>query len=111
MILSKRPKVKKHPPNKEIFFVYIARPNLSMNAGVRDWILPYKYVFLDIKDNGDFVMIPTNDESGYKLTITNGHAQFSCCGLLSQIDVKQKIRIMCEKQNDGTILCKASTVK
>ena len=100
-----------HRSEKELFYVYLRRPNISLNAGVRDWVLPHKYVHLETCENGDFYLIPTESEEGYKVSITNGQAKFSCCGLLAEMSVIERVRIPCEKLRDGKILCKASTVK
>lgn len=111
MIVKKKQYTGIHSSDKELFYVRLSRPNMTLNAGVRDWVLPRRYVFLDTKENGDFVIIPTDKETGYKLTIVNGQTKFSCCGLLAEMEVKQRVRIPCEKRSDGTILCKASKVK
>jgi hypothetical protein len=100
-----------HRSQKEQFYVYLCRPSIRLNAGVRDWVLPCKYVFLETCENGDFCLIPTENIEGYKVSITNGQAKFSCCGLLAEMNVIERVRIPCEKLNDGKILCKASTVK
>lgn len=111
MIVKKKKYMGIHSSEKELFYVYLHRPNMRVNAGVRDWILPYKNVYLDTSENGDFYIIPTENKDGYKLTIANGVAKFSCCGLLAEMDIKERVRIPCEKMSNGSILCKASVVR
>ena len=101
---------KKSSP-KELFFVNLHATNMRVSAGVRDWIVPYTHVLIETKENGDFLIIPSNDHEGYKLTIANGHGKFSCSGLLHAMHIKERVRIPCEKMANGSILCKASIVK
>lgn len=96
---------------KELFFVNLHAPNMRVSAGVRDWIVPYTHVLIETKANGDFVIIPSNDNENYKFSIINGHGKFSCSGLIHAMHIKERVRIPCEKLPDGSILCKASTVK
>ena len=96
---------------KELFFVYLHAPNMRVSAGVRDWIIPHKKVILETKANGDFVILPTDDKEGYAFSVINGTGKFCCSGLLNALRIRERIRIPCEKQSDGSILCKASAVK
>ena len=96
---------------KELFFVNLYSPNMRVSAGVRDWIIPHSHVLIETKENGDFVIIPSNDHENYKFSIINGNGKFSCSALVHAMNIKERVRIPCEKMEDGSILCKASTVK
>ena len=94
--------------HEQLRYVYISKPNMSIYSAVRDLILPHGYVFIKIEKNGDFLLIPTDNPEGYKLSICKGSTKISACGLLSELNVRQRVRIRCDKQSDGSIICKAS---
>lgn len=101
----------KHLNAKEMLFVYINDPNMNIYSAVREWILPRTHVYLKTADNGDFYLIPTDNTDGYKLNICKGRTSISARALLRKTNIKTRVRIPCEKMEDGSILCKASTVK
>ena len=93
---------------KELYYVSVSKPNMTIFSAVRDLILPHSYVFIRVEENGDFSLIPTDDPDGYKLSIFKGSTRISACGLLSELNLRQRVRIRCEKKPDGSILCKSS---
>ncbi len=107
MIINKQIYIGK-PNKEEKYFLRLCNPCVLFSAGVRDWIMPHTNVYIDVMENGDFVIIPTSNECGYKITICNGQAKISCRGLLRAMPVKMNARIYCKKVEDGKILCMAS---
>lgn len=79
---------------------------LFLNCEVRDAILPRNYAAIEILNNLDFVIYPTDDETEYKISITAGMALIS--GNKFADYYKPGIHISAEVREDGTILCKAN---
>lgn len=111
MVIKKHRYTGRSTSPKELFFVNLHAPTMQVSAGVRDWIAPYNHVIFETKSNGDFVIIPSNENENYKFSIINGQGKISCSGLIRAMHIKERVRIPCEKLADGSILCKASTVK
>lgn len=79
---------------------------LFLNCEVRDAILPHRHVAIEILENLDFVIHPTDEEAEYKVSITAGQASIS--GNMFASNYKHGIHISAEVREDGTILCKAN---
>lgn len=80
---------------------------LMLSAGVRDWILPNKNIQMEITDDGDLALTPTQDESEYKLNYrgSTGQSSVCVCAVSNLIEIPQKTRMSCVKI-DGKILVK-----
>lgn len=83
------------PFNKQLF----------LNCEVRDAILPHSYIAVEILENLDFVLRPTDDESEYRVSIAAGVTTIS--GNQFADHYKAGVHIPAEIRNDGTILCRA----
>ena len=79
---------------------------LFVNCEVRDAILPHKRVAIEILENGDFIIHPTDDAKQYAVSITAGMTLIS--GNLFCSKYKHGIRIPAEIMKNGTILCMAN---
>lgn len=88
------------------YFVLLSRAKLYLSAGVRDWILPYRYCYATVSDLGDLVLTKTNDTDGYKVTLTktDNTASISGATIGSVVGMDQSKRYDCELRDDGSIV-------
>lgn len=98
-------KYKRHHQRDDMPFVRINGRMLSMNAIVRDWITPYQFVHVDVDENGNLVITPTNDSRGYKTILCAGQMRISASGIIRTVPNIGNERIRCEKLPDNRILC------
>jgi len=92
------------------FFINKQTGAFNCSAEVRDAILPYKYVFIDIEDNR-IIITPTEDEAGYKVSICHGQAKITYQAANKVLPIKDKVRIYGEKRKDGALSFEASAVE
>lgn len=88
--------------------VLLSNRALQCNCVVRDWIYPMGYVFVDITKDGNILITPTMDKSGYKVSKFGGQVRITYCQASQYLNIPEHKRIYCERLDDGKILCKAN---
>lgn len=77
--------------------------NLWFSSTLRDYILPKRYVSVDVTKDG-IVLMPCDDESTYKVSLSNNQASISGCVIAGTVEIKQGIRYPAKLLDDGSIL-------
>lgn len=84
------------------FFVKLHGKMFNLSSGVRDLILPHKYVFIDVDGDG-ITLTPTDDENAYKVAIFNGQAKLCLCKAMNYACIPKRERIIVEQREDGSL--------
>lgn len=91
---------------KREMFVTRNRNQLNCSSGVRDLILPHKYVRIELDEEQNIVFTPSDDPNDYSAVMNNYQMKIGICALKNLVKINNGIRMYCEELRDGRILCK-----
>lgn len=95
-----------HKKQGKTAFARLSRYSLTLSCIVRDWILPHRFVKIDIDDSKNIILTPTNSTSEYCVSVFNGQARITACALLNLVPIEEGKRIPCERLEGGAIICR-----
>lgn len=86
------------------YFLIDRLGNLKLSAGVRDYILPHRFVKFEIGD--DYIcIIPTDESSDYVMTLSNNNQASVCYAKMQHfIEIPQGVRIKCIPEKGGSLM-------
>lgn len=87
-------------------FATLSGRTLNLSCVVRDWILPRRFVRIDVDDSQNIIFTPSNDASEYSVSVCGGQAKVGVCALLNIVSLEESKRMPCEKLESGAILCR-----
>lgn len=94
-------------------FATVSGQNMRFSTHMNAVLGANDYVYIDILSDREFLLIPTNNPSGHKITTyrRNNATQLSisAAGLCRTIPVPKRTRIYCELQKDGSLLFKINS--
>ena len=80
--------------------------SLFLNSEVRNAVLPHRFVGVEILENGDFILHPTDDETQYKVSIRSGQSKIS--GNRFAKNYKEGVHIPATITENGLVYCRAN---
>lgn len=86
-------------------FMTLSGRNLNLSSIVRDWILPNRFVQIEITDSGDLIFTPSDSPSDYTVCLSGNQAKIGVCALLNPVKLNPGKRMPCKMIENGAILC------
>lgn len=96
-----------HGMPNEPYVTFMEAPNLRFNCEVRDHLLPYRFCFVEITEDGDVMLTGTDDPNGYRISISKAfQASISQAMIDSALPEHGKMRVPCTLLPDHTVLAR-----
>lgn len=86
-------------------FICRNRNQFNFSACVREFVLPHKYVKVELDKDKNIVFTPSDDPNDYACVISNYQMKVGACALSNLISIENGKRLYCERLGDGRILC------
>ncbi len=76
---------------------------ISVTASVRDAILPHRYIEVEIVSPDSVLLLPTDNQNAYKLTICSGQARFAWRYAEHLLNIPEGVELPITKNGDGSL--------